>query len=345
MGYYGYGNFGDECYAVLYGEELRKAGHSPAIFRLGSEYGRPFGLHGVSSMDDLLGDADVLLRGGGALLMPRRSLLHWVKSPRDEAESFESTRRAIRSGIRLAASSVGGDGSIVKSLSPSYRDEFVRAASLITVRNPEDVATLQGLGVASEYFPDLLWLLGENVSTPVHSSGGMRIAFDFYPSTLLRNFAPYLVPLLRQLVNRRKDCQFYFLDSTTKGVRPYAGLARLIGGSNVRRHQFSGFEDSLEFLGSLDLLVSSRLHVPMAALQFGVPVLSVLAEKKTLIALANSGLSHLSFGHRRMPELYRLLSCRKSLDVFLRDYRFPDLPSLRAGASGHIRRLNEWLAI
>jgi polysaccharide pyruvyl transferase WcaK-like protein len=149
------------------------------------------------------------------------------------------------------------------------------------------------------------------------------------------------VAVLQQLATGRRDCEFYFLDSTNSGSKPYRGLGGFIGGANVRRHQFSSPESDLEFLASLDLLVSSRLHTPLVALQFGVPVLSLLAEGKTTLLFENLGLGHLCFGRRGILELYRLLKSRKSLDGFLRDFRFPDIQRLRAEAAGHMRFLCE----
>ena len=343
VGFYGHGNFGDDYYAVLLGLALRGAGHSVSIFRLSEAYAKPLGFQTACTPEQLLDGADVLLWGGGGLLVPWRDLTYRVMFPGVAAEFDRVVTLATRKGVRLAACSVGGDGSCPPRLAPAYKENFARSASFMTVRNPQDLAVLKRLGVPGAAFPDLMWLAGNHLALADRAAGGMRIGFDIYLSTVLRHAAPSLLAALEEVTNRRPDCQFFFIDSTNAGRKPYRGLGRLIRGSNARSYQFSDPESDLRFLASLDLLVSSRLHAPMVALQFGVPVISFLAEKKTSLLFSNLGLDCLSFGRDRIPELSRLLSSQPSLDRFLRDFRFPDIASLRAAAGGHLRFLREQL--
>ncbi|WP_394766447.1 polysaccharide pyruvyl transferase family protein [uncultured Paludibaculum sp.] len=323
---------------------LRQSGFPVSIYRLCDAYSKPFGLQSVSSADELLENADVLLWGGGGLLVSWPDMLYRAFFPGVSSEFDSLILGSIEKGICLAACSVGGDGALAPRLTPGYKERFTRAAAFMTVRNPQDLAVPGRFGIPAACFPDLMWLAGEWLPSPARRPGGMRIAFDLYPGALLRKLAPYLVPVIQQLVNERRDCQFYFLDSTNAGCKPYRGLGRFIRGANVVSHQFSDPESDFQFLASLDLLVSSRLHTPVIALQFGVPVVSLLPEGKTSLLLANLGLDSLTFGHHRILDLYRLLSGKKSLDAFLRDFRFPDILSLRAEAAGHLRFLREHLA-
>jgi polysaccharide pyruvyl transferase WcaK-like protein len=344
VGFYGRGNFGDDYCAVLLGLALRGAGHSVSIFRLPQAYAGPFGLQTASTPEELLDGADLLLWGGGGLLVPWRDLAYRVMFPGVAGEFDKVVALATQKGVRLAACSVGGDGSCPPRLTPAYKEDFARSASFMTVRNPQDLAILKRFGVAGAAFPDLMWLAGDRIPRPASGPGGMRIGFDIYLSTILRRSAPSLLAVLKEIADRRPDCQFFFIDSTNAGSKPYRGLGRWIRGSNVRPYQFSDPESDLRFLASLDLLVSSRLHAPMVALQFGVPVVSVLAEKKTSLLFSNLCLDRLSFGRDRVSELGRLLSSKVSLDSFLRDFRHPDIASLRAAAGGHLQFLSEQLA-
>jgi len=343
MGFYGHGNFGDDAMAVLLGRFLRQAGIPFSVYRLCEAYAAPNGFRVARSPEELLEDADVLLWGGGGLLVPWSNLLYRVLFP-GVAGAFDNlVKRAIQKGHRLMACSVGGDGSCPQRLTPGYKELFARAASFMTVRNPQDLAILQRLGIPGGYFPDLMWLACEGMPLPPRRADGLRIAFDLYPSHLLRRFAAYLLPVLAQLTRARRDCQFFFLDSTNQCRKPYRGLGMLIRGPNVRSHQFSAPDDDLRFLASLDLLVSSRLHTPVAALQCGVPAISLLAEKKTTLLYHNLGLQRFCFGHRGIGELYRLVSRKPALEELLRGFPFPDIQALRAGAAGHLRVLHEQL--
>jgi hypothetical protein len=344
VGFYGHGNFGDDYYALLLGLALRQAGHSVSIFHLSEAYARPFGLQTASTPEELLDGANILLWGGGGLLVPWHDLAYRLMFPGAAGEFDRVVALAIKKGVRLAACSVGGDGSCPDRLTPAYKEHFARSASFMTVRNPQDLAILKRCGVRGADFPDLMWLAGARLALPDRVPGEMRIGFDIYLSTVLRRAALSLLTALKEVINRRPDCQFFFIDSTNAGCKPYRGLGRLIRGSNVRSYQFSDPDSDLRFLASLDLLVSSRLHAPMVALQFGVPVVSLLAEKKTSLLFSNLGLDCLSFGRDRIPELGGLLSSQPLLDRFFRDFRFPDIASLRAGAGGHLRFLSEHLA-
>jgi hypothetical protein len=343
VGYFGRGNFGDDCSAVLLGLALRQAGFSFSIYRLCEAYAKPFGFPIATSPEGVLEGADVLLWGGGGLLVPWPDLLYRALFPGVASEFANLVTRATGKEIRLTACSVGGDGSRTSRLTPAYKEFFARSAAFMTVRNPQDLAILERFGVPGACFPDLMWLAGELLPLPVRKPGGMRIAIDLYPSTLLRRFAPYLLPVLQSLLHGRQDCQFFFLDSTNAGCKPYRGLGRFIHGANASPYQFSSPESDLQFLASLDLLISSRLHTPVVAFQYGVPAISLLAEKKTTLLFSNLGLDNLSYGHRRILDLYRLLSCKQSLDAFLRNFRFPDIQALRCGAAGHLRFLFEHL--
>lgn len=343
LGFYARGNFGDDLYAVILGRHLMKAGHDVAIYGLCDAYAKPFGLQTVHAAGEFLRQAGAVLWGGGGLLVNWPGLLHQIRFPGAARELGGFVAQAVDRGIRVAACSVGGDGSCPGRLNPGYKERFASAAEFMTVRNPQDLAVLGRLGVPGAYYPDLIWLAGEQFPQPRRAAGGLRIAFDLYPGALLWNCAPHLIAILQALVWERRDCQFHFLDSANRSCRPYRGLGGLIRGANAAPHQFSDLESDLRFLASLDLLVSSRLHAPMLALQYGVPVISLLAERKTSLLFANLGLSQFALGRGRIREFHDLLRSRQRLDALLRDFPFPAIQRLRAQAAGHLRYLDERL--
>src|SRR5512135_3473807 len=157
VGFYGRGNFGDDYAAVVLGLCLRQAGFPFSVYRLCEPYAKPFGFHTSSSPEELLENADVLLWGGGGLLIPWPDLLYRMLFPGIAGEYKGLVVRAIEKGLHLAACSVGGDGSCPPRLTPAYKELFARAATFITVRNPQDLRLLQRLGVQGAFFPDLMW--------------------------------------------------------------------------------------------------------------------------------------------------------------------------------------------
>lgn len=342
-GFYGHGNFGDDLMALQFGLALREAGVPFCVYRLCRPYAERYGFEVASSPAELLESAELLVWGGGGLLVSWPDLLYRILFRGAARDFTKIVSGALERGIDLLACSVGGDGSCTGPLTPNFKESFVQASKYITVRNPEDLEILRRTGTPGAYYPDIMWLACERFPVTRRTQEGFRIGIDLYPSNLLRQRAWNVFPLLGEILLARPDCEFVFVDTTNRSRKNYSGLARLVRGPNVRSHQFSEPDADLEFLGSLDLLVSSRLHTPMVAMQCGVPCLFLCAEKKTRLMLASIGLEKLHYGPDNLSAILRLIGDRKETEWFVRDFPFPDVAELRAGATGHIRHLKREL--
>jgi len=342
-GYYGRGNFGDDLMAVLFGLALREAGVDFSVYRPNSREAGRFGFPVAQSPAELLEDAKLLIWGGGGLLVSWSPVLYELLFRGVAREYANLVAMAVSRGVRCAALSVGGSGECPARLTPGYKQDFVSAAEYISVRNPQDLRLLERNGLRGEYFPDVVWRAADSFPVPPRVRGARRIGIDLYLSNLARRQALYLVPLLLAITRIRSDCEFILLDSTNQEARPYRGLARLIRGPNVGRRQFSDLAADLEFLASLDLLVSSRLHTPMVCMGYGVPALSLFGEKKTALMMQNLNLAACTFSHRNIRSFAALLSRREKLGPFLEQYPFPDIVRLRRESCGHLERLHALL--
>ena len=338
-GYYGRGNFGDDLMAVLFGFALRQAGVDFTIYRLGREEADRFGFKTADSARELLEGERLLLWGGGGLLVPWSRFLYALLYPGVSGEYARLIRMAGDLGLRFCALSVGGCGECPSQLTPDYKQAFLNAAEYISVRNPQDIDLLKQNSVPGDYFPDVIWQTPDHFPAPSRSRGTSRIGVDIYLSNLARKRALHLLPLLWRVTRMRPDCEFIFLDSTNRNVRPSRSPGRLIRGGNIRNYQFSDLAADLGFLASLDLLISSRLHTPMICMGYGVPVLSLFGEKKTTLMMKNLDLARCSFGRGQMKAFASLLSHKDPLSVFLEQYRFPEAARLRHESYGHQERL------
>jgi hypothetical protein len=240
--------------------------------------------------------------------------------------------------------SVGGDARRSRALRPAYKARLLAAARSVTVRNPQDADLLLDGRLPARYFPDIAW--GTAAAFPVARRRGPRprIGIDLYSSNLIRQGAVHLLPLLQAAARMRSDCDFVCIDTTNAARRPYRGLGRLLRGGNVGAYQFRDLETDLAFVASLDALVSSRFHLPVVAMQYGVPTLSVIPEPKTRLLFANLGLEGLVFGRRRLPELARLLGDPGALERLTRASPGPDVAALSAASRGHIDAVRGSLA-
>jgi polysaccharide pyruvyl transferase WcaK-like protein len=344
-GFYGYGNFGDDLMAVLFGLALRQAGVDFSVYKLCRNVADSFGFRTANSAEDLLADAQLLLWGGGGLLVSWSAFTYELLYRGVSRDYDRLIEMAGRRGCRFCALSVGGTGECPPRLIPGYKQAFLNAAEYISVRNPQDVYLLKKHGVQGDYFPDLVWQTADHFPFGRHHRGTTKIGVDIYLSNLARKHALHILPLLWMITRIRSDCEFTFLDTTNRSMRPYRGAGRLIRGRNVRCRQFSDLAADLEFLASLDLLISTRLHTPMICMGYGVPAVSLFGEKKTALLMKNLDLSCLSIGHRELPAFASLLVHKARLSRFLEQFHFPDVSKLRNESYGHQKRLRAILGI
>jgi polysaccharide pyruvyl transferase WcaK-like protein len=342
-GYYGRGNFGDDLMAILFGLSLRELGADFVIYRLNREYAQQFNFKIETDPGELLRDAGILLWGGGGLLVPWSAFTYGLLFRGISREYAALVETAQHLGLRFCAASVGGSGDFAANLTPGYKQSFLNSAEYISVRNPQDLALLDRNGVRGDYFPDVVWQTAERFPVTRARGEGTRIGIDLYFSNLARKRALYILPLLWRITRMRRDCEFIIMDSTNARVRPYRGLGRLIRGRNVRNYQFRNLTADLEFLASLDLLISSRLHTTMVCMGYGVPVLSLFGEKKTALMMKNLNLASCSLDHDQIRYFVSLLTQSGQLTDFLAQFQFPDVARLRSESHGHQERLTALL--
>ena len=228
--------------------------------------------------------------------------------------------RVSRRADRRAAISVGGDGTLRAEVTDLTIYRFLENAQYVSVRNRQDLALLNELGVSGECFPDIVWQSGRCFPRVRHSGPRLRIGLDLSVSHFLDQRAIHALILLQAAVLARHDVTFVCLNSTHRVMGQSAGIGRLIRGFNVELYQFHDFESDSDILASLDLLISNRLHVPLVALQYGVPVVSLLGEGRTRLFFENLGLGSQSYDRGRILELAGIVSSRQKIARLIEGY-------------------------
>lgn len=349
IGFYGVGNYGDDLMAHLCADHLVEQGFPCTLFTLGepgsdSLAKRAFERPGILVTRDpreLVSTADILVWGGGGLLVSWNDRTFRRRFPGVAEKLLAAVQLARQKGLVRCAVSVGGNGGTDTRLSPEYKRLFMDGARYASVRNPSDLALLQTLGVEGEVFPDLVWRAGTPALRHRPPGDRLRIGLDVYLANLADRRGLYFAAILQALVWRCPHHTFVCLNSTDRGSRrssPLGRWNRLYGG-NVEHYQFNDFADDASTLASLDLLLSSRLHVPVVCLAHHVPVVWTFCEKKTQVFLRTLGLEAMDFGHGRILEFTRTLTRRDRLDAFLADYPFPDVAGLFHASGGHLQQL------
>ena len=342
-GFYHAGNFGDDLYAVLFGLALQRFGIPFSLYGLCDPYASRLGVERAPTLAGLLNGADALIWGGGGLLVSWPSLTYRLLYPSTVPRMNRLVAEVIRRRVPVWLASVGGDGRPPHDVKPAYRARLLGEAQSITVRSPQDAELLQAAGRAATYYPDVVWGLSREVTVPRRHGARMRIGIDLYPSNLVRQHAVHALPRLQAAVSRRTDCEFFCLDTTNATRKAYRGLAGIIRGAHVHRYQFRDLDADLAFIASLDVVLSSRFHTPIVALQYGVPAVSMLPERKTQIAYANLGLDRYCYRRERVGELVETMSDREAFDELVRGFGFPDVARLGRESAGHFDVLRDRL--
>lgn len=342
-GFFGRGNFGDDLMAVIFGRHLQSLGIPFRVHKFPVDYARHFGFETAESVDELLEDCQALVWAGGGLLVSRSSYFYRSRYHSFINEQTCLVASATRRAMRLAAFSIGGDGSSELNLFPDYKVNFLRNAEYVSVRNEREVCALRRLGIQSEYFPDIVWQTRRCLPVNPTRSTRLRVGIDLYRSTLIRQGGFQIPPFLHHCVRMRRDLTFVAMDSTCATHKPFSAVGAGWSGPNLRTYQFQDFEEDIRQLSSLSLLVSSRLHVPIVALQYGVPVIACFAEPKSSAFMASVGLSDFVVRHRRFPAFMRRLTDRKSFEEWLLTYPFPAVEQLQADSSGHLLALSRFV--
>jgi|GEM_PF-2086452 len=349
IGFYGVGNYGDDLMAHLCAAHLVEHGFPCTLFTLG-EPGRDslatpaFEHPGIRITRDpgaVVHDSDILVWGGGGLLISWNERTFRRRFPGVAEKMLALVQLARRQGLVRCAISVGGNGGTDPRLSPVYKALFLDGARYASVRNPSDLALLRALGVESDVFPDLVWRAGSPAPRRRPPGDHLRIGLDVYLANLADRSGLHFAAVLQALVWRCPHHTFVCLDSAHRNARPSNALDRWmrIRGVNVEHYQFHDFADDASMLASLDLLVSSRLHVPVVCLGHHVPVAWTFCEKKTRLFLHTLGLGAMDFGHGRILEFARMLGSRDGLDAYLAGYPFPDTAALFRASGGHLQQL------
>ncbi len=350
FGFYGVGNFGDDLMAWMIAMRMHRSGHAVSVFSVGdaahdSLLGADFARQGIESsrsIDQALDSCAAVIYGGGGILAA-----HSESTLKQFRRHFDRERRfldAVTSRtLPLAVVSIGGDG----STDPGRLDPLPKAllghAAAITVRNPSDVVLLRNLGVASIHAPDIVWGARRMLDAPPRSDDGLRIGLDLYPSLLKRTGGPQFLVFLQALILRHRTVRFVCLDSRHASAGFAPGIGHLLRGANVSRYRFNDYRSDAAELSSLDLLISSRLHVPMLALQYGVPFVSVFAEAKTHVMLENTGLAFAAHTADMLPDLRAILWDRHALERWIAAFRARAVPPPQDAWQVHFQELDRFL--
>jgi polysaccharide pyruvyl transferase WcaK-like protein len=110
----------------------------------------------------------------------------------------------------------------------------------------------------------------------------------------------------------------------------------------VKHHFYTNPESMVQFISSLDLVISSKLHPSITALSLHVPTFCLDSRPKTRAVLKSLDLEHILL--ENIGELWKLLgkiSSRKSILEISRDFDFDKIDEKKKASSGHFEALTQ----
>ena len=341
FGFYGYGNFGDDLMAVIFGRFLRDKGAEVSVYRFHQPYAERYGFNVACSLSELLGGKDLVVVGGGGAFVPsKESRPPLSESGQDLVRLIEQckTRR-----IPVYALSVGGSGACYRELMPPYKRALLRSAEYLTVRNPEDVELLESASAKGDFYPDVVWQTPAFFPIKRQTNRRIRVGINVYLPNLAARMGCYVLPLIYLVTGVRRDLDFVFIDTHSSDYGKFRAVGMIGGARNCNDYAFSDIRTDLELLASLDLMISTRLHAGLVCMSYGIPFISLFGERKTFLLMKNTGLIHMYYDHWRIFDLISLMLGRKKLAGLTSGFRVPEEQDVKQASLGHLRELENIL--
>jgi polysaccharide pyruvyl transferase WcaK-like protein len=328
VGYYHYGNFGDDLMAIAVAHVLAARGAAPVVLTDNPGFERA-GCEIQTEVDALVRSCDaIVLGGGGALLSLGPS--GKVSYPGRYSDLLELVARgAAHRGVPLYAVSIGGDSpDATRRLRPGIvaflgSPTFQRA----TVRLREDLACLERLGAEASYFPDLV------LSVPAILPEVRREGSGIPGRLGLQSVSRRLVRRIAHLARRGivPPPLMIFASHAELG-----GKARAVSDAyGIESYQAHDVLHAARTIGGLQAFIGSRLHIGLLAAAGGIPFYVADAQRKVERFFDDLNIVR--------PEVPTGIFAAGAIPAALQRYRdWPDSESLRnavAASAGHIRFL------
>jgi hypothetical protein len=282
-GSYQWGNFGDDLMAVMIALFLKSQGFSPIVYRLHPSIASIYNIDTSQDLEEALAGSSALIVGGGNFL-GSVSLIDndWV-----ELEECISVHN-----IPIHFTSIGGDGSESPRLCPSaYRVLASNRVLSGTVRLKTDLPAFKLINPSINklnYYHDIV--LGASSFFPatkpaskpqyciynISYSRGAKVV-DLLSSSLQAIGKPAVKFALTHLECLTSDSSYTNLRYEYNSPD---------SSNNIRYNDIQSYVD---LISSACFLASSKLHLGVAAMSYGVPFISINGAGKTLACMGQVG--------------------------------------------------------
>lgn len=264
-GSYDKGNFGDDLMAFMIVDHLRSNGFDPILFCATDFLRNECNCESIDNINDFVKKVDIVVIGGGGMLINNSLLRFFVREVAFSFEiSFYKLYKALRKyGKQIIPISIGGDGN--SFLNNPYKTSVFSAPLCKggTVRLNSDLKTVSNS--LFKYYSDIVLStsaffsgietdnsLNNVVLLNLKKSNGLNFYKEF--SEFGRQHGMDVFTYTSHIGDSRKNLNY-----------------ELAGKNNL---EFTSLRDSIKIFKSVKSIISSKLHVGVAALSFGTPFFS-----------------------------------------------------------------------
>ena len=283
-GSYNHSNYGDDVMAIMFAKAVSDLNAEPLVFRLDAALAAQYNIAVTHSIDELLAKAHCCVIGGGGMLVGENFIrLLLRKQARDFELDFRTLlNEANRCRCPILPISIGGDGRGVSNRLPFWRRKLFenKLCQRATVRLREDLALMQSLGVDARYFPDILLSVADHWQIRRKEPKARRLRVGI---NLLIKTGSKLAAELYSLLGRRNDIEFVYFRTHLPRYKNFYEILPDKESSRVKVHTYEDPKSLLNEISTLDVLISSKLHLGVSALSMGIPFFSFAGKKKTFL--------------------------------------------------------------
>lgn len=346
-GSYNYGNYGDDIMAIQFAKYLKSLNVEPVVYRLDKQLAKRYQLKTTDSLNELLSNAEFCIIGGGGFLVENFS------APFEE--DFRQLHKvSIEKNCPVYPISIGGEGLGENASLSHWRQQFFQGdmCQSCSVRLESDKALFKHFGKEVFYYPDVLLSVSEFWQIPRQSKQFnnqtnnqidnqkkiINVGINI-PNTLQCKLLAFQLGIIASI---RRDIIFHFIKTYLPSSSINSELRPKQLSSNIKYHVYSDPQSTLEFLASLDLVVSYKLHLGLTALALGVPFYSLGGSGKASAFLSSIGADFAVWTPvDKRFKVAAFLSNPKNILQAKNKFNFTIIDKLTANSRGHLDFLNQ----
>lgn len=330
-GSYNHGNYGDDVMAVMFAKSLQQQGVQPCVYRIDKAIAQEHGFQTVNSLDELLQNTSFSIIGGGSWLEKRA----FGGDYEDEFAAFHQALK--RHNCPCYGMSIGGDFSMnMEDMQEKERLRMLQSPFFCgaSVRLKTDAEMLQKANKIVNYAPDIVLATSSffPVKTEQETPKRVRIALNLHTSHRR------VYNTINRIISRfYHNYEFYYVQTHLPNFENKYEYQVEKETKNLKNFRYQDINSFTQFVSSVDLMITFKLHPGVTALSYGVPFYLLGGYDKTLAFLKSVDATDAS--QTETGILKKLFF--QSIPSIKKQYNFQSVLKQQKACQGHIEFLNQ----